>query len=66
MSYYTNIRLDWNISFYTIVWIKQPWEPQCYYPDFPHEVVCGDSWGEARLMLATHEGGVYILDGEYS
>ena len=41
----------------------QPWEPECYYPDFPHEVVCGDSWGDARIIAATQEG-VYVLDGE--
>ncbi|KAG8189266.1 hypothetical protein JTE90_019027 [Oedothorax gibbosus] len=28
----------------TSLFKREPWEPQCFYPDFPHEVVCGDSW----------------------
>ncbi|XP_050726126.1 GTPase-activating Rap/Ran-GAP domain-like protein 3 isoform X6 [Eriocheir sinensis] len=41
----------------------RPWEPQCCYPDFPSEVVCGDSWGDNRLVLASVEG-VFLVEGE--
>lgn len=41
---------------------RAPWEPQCFYPDFGHEIVCGDSWGETRLLVAT-ESGVYLVEG---
>ncbi|KAG8234166.1 hypothetical protein J437_LFUL013468, partial [Ladona fulva] len=39
----------------------QPWEPHCFYPDFPSEVICGDSWGESRLVVAT-ENGVHLVE----
>lgn len=42
---------------------RTPWEPQCCYPDFPYEVVCGDSWGENRLLLATSEGAFLVEEG---
>ncbi|XP_037792024.1 GTPase-activating Rap/Ran-GAP domain-like protein 3 [Penaeus monodon] len=42
---------------------RTPWEPQCYYPDFPYEVVCGDSWGDNRLLLATSEGTFLVEEG---
>lgn len=42
---------------------RAPWEPQCFYPDFGHEIVCGDSWGETRLLVAT-ESGVFLVEGE--
>ncbi|XP_042205762.1 GTPase-activating Rap/Ran-GAP domain-like protein 3 isoform X2 [Homarus americanus] len=42
---------------------RTPWEPQCCYPDFPYEVVCGDSWGENRLLLATTEGVFLVEEG---
>ncbi|XP_014478192.1 PREDICTED: GTPase-activating Rap/Ran-GAP domain-like protein 3 isoform X1 [Dinoponera quadriceps] len=41
----------------------RPWEPRCIYPDFPHEVVCGDVWLENRLILATESGTFLIEDG---
>ncbi|XP_011329684.1 GTPase-activating Rap/Ran-GAP domain-like protein 3 isoform X2 [Ooceraea biroi] len=41
----------------------RPWEPRCIYPDFPHEVVCGDVWVENRLVLATENGTFLIQDG---
>jgi len=40
----------------------RPWEPRCIYPDFPHEVVCGDVWLENRLILAT-ENGTFLIEG---
>ncbi|KAF2361378.1 Rap GTPase activating protein domain [Trinorchestia longiramus] len=40
----------------------RPWEPECYYPDFPSEVGSGDSWGDSRLMVAPLDGGVYLLE----
>ncbi|PSN34173.1 GTPase-activating Rap/Ran-GAP domain-like protein 3 [Blattella germanica] len=44
---------------------RAPWEPQCFYPDFGHEIVCGDSWGENRLLVAT-ETGVYLVEESMS
>ena len=60
--------LDYQ-SFLFIVWIFilksfQPWEPQCFYPDFPYEIICGDSWSDTRLVLAT-ESGVYVVEGNF-
>ncbi|XP_076359902.1 GTPase-activating Rap/Ran-GAP domain-like protein 3 isoform X2 [Tachypleus tridentatus] len=45
----------------TSLFKKEPWEPECFYPDFPHGIVCGDSWGENRLILAA-EAGVFLLE----
>lgn len=41
----------------------RPWEPRCIYPDFPHELVCGDIWADGRLVLAS-EHGTYLLEGQ--
>ena len=35
---------------------KSPWEPQCIFPNFPHRVLCGDSWGNRGLLLGTSDG----------
>lgn len=35
---------------------KSPWEPLCIYPNFPHRVLCGDSWGTSGLVLGTPDG----------
>lgn len=35
---------------------KSPWEPQCIFPNFPHRVLCGDSWGSLGLFLGTSDG----------
>ena len=35
---------------------KSPWEPQCIFPNFPHRVLCGDSWGNLGLFLGTPDG----------
>lgn len=43
----------------------RPWEPRCIYPDFPHEVVCGDVWLDNKLILAT-ENGTFLIEGESS
>ncbi|XP_014288553.3 GTPase-activating Rap/Ran-GAP domain-like protein 3 isoform X2 [Halyomorpha halys] len=40
---------------------RAPWEPHCFYPDFSHEILAGDSWGESRLILAT-DSGVYLVE----
>lgn len=41
---------------------REPWEPQECFLDFPHEIYCGDSWGE-KLVLAT-DAGVLVLEEE--
>ncbi|XP_015108623.1 GTPase-activating Rap/Ran-GAP domain-like protein 3 isoform X2 [Diachasma alloeum] len=41
----------------------RPWEPRCIYPDFSHEVVCGDIWSENKLVLATENGTFLVEDG---
>ena len=43
----------------------RPWEPRCIYPDFPHEIVCGDIWSDSKLILAT-EAGTFLLEGKYN
>ena len=35
---------------------KSPLEPQCIFPNFPHRVLCGDSWGNRGLLLGTSDG----------
>lgn len=40
----------------------RPWEPRCIYPDFPHEVVCGDVWLDNKLILAS-ENGTFLIEG---
>ena len=41
----------------------RPWEPRCIYPDFPHEIICGDVWSDSKLILAT-EAGTFLLEGK--
>ncbi|OAD56430.1 GTPase-activating Rap/Ran-GAP domain-like protein 3 [Eufriesea mexicana] len=43
----------------------RPWEPRCIYPDFPHEVVCGDVWLDSRMVLAT-ENGTFLIEDSLS
>ncbi|XP_076663461.1 GTPase-activating Rap/Ran-GAP domain-like protein 3 isoform X2 [Andrena cerasifolii] len=43
----------------------RPWEPRCIYPDFPHEVVCGDVWLENKLIIAT-ENGTFLIEDSLS
>uniref|UniRef100_A0A1E1XMI0 GTPase-activating Rap/Ran-GAP domain-like protein 3 n=1 Tax=Amblyomma sculptum TaxID=1581419 RepID=A0A1E1XMI0_AMBSC len=45
----------------TSLFKREPWEPQCFYPDFPHEIVCGDSWGNNKLVLGT-ESGIFLIE----
>jgi len=40
---------------------KEPWEPQCFCSDFPHEAVCADPWGQA--LLVSTDAGVLLVDG---
>ncbi|GFR16352.1 hypothetical protein TNCT_259491, partial [Trichonephila clavata] len=47
----------------TSLFKREPWEPQCFYPDFPHEIVCGDSWGDNKLVLATEDGVFFVEEG---
>ncbi|XP_054016095.1 GTPase-activating Rap/Ran-GAP domain-like protein 3 isoform X1 [Hylaeus anthracinus] len=43
----------------------RPWEPRCIYPDFPHEVVCGDVWLDNKIVLAT-ENGTFLIEDSLS
>ncbi|CAL7949286.1 unnamed protein product [Xylocopa violacea] len=43
----------------------RPWEPRCIYPDFPHEVVCGDVWLDNKLILAS-ENGTFLIEDSLS
>jgi len=40
----------------------QPWEPQCFCSDFPHEAVCADPWGQA--LLVSTDAGVLLVDDD--
>ncbi|XP_063235173.1 GTPase-activating Rap/Ran-GAP domain-like protein 3 isoform X2 [Bacillus rossius redtenbacheri] len=44
---------------------RAPWEPHCFYPDLAHEVVCGDSWGDCRLLVAT-DAGIFLVEESLS
>ncbi|KAG8141766.1 hypothetical protein E2320_006450 [Naja naja] len=39
---------------------KEPWESQCFCSNFPHEVICADSWGQS--LLVSTDVGVFLLD----
>ncbi|OQV22375.1 GTPase-activating Rap/Ran-GAP domain-like protein 3 [Hypsibius exemplaris] len=41
---------------------KEPWQPQCFFPDFSYEIACGDSWGSDRLILATESSGAFVIE----
>lgn len=45
----------------TSLFKREPWEPQCFYPDFPYEIICGDSWGDNKLILGS-ESGIYLIE----
>ncbi|CAG0915419.1 unnamed protein product [Notodromas monacha] len=58
----TIVKGDAPTSLATTSLLKRiPWEPLCIYPDFPYDIICGDSWGDNRLFLAT-ELGTYVVD----
>ena len=40
---------------------KSPWEPICIYPNFPHQVLCGDSWGNSSLIIGTTNGTFLVM-----
>ncbi|XP_031574225.1 GTPase-activating Rap/Ran-GAP domain-like protein 3 [Actinia tenebrosa] len=40
----------------------EPWQQQTVYEDFPHKILCGDSWGDA-LVLGT-ESGIFVVLGD--
>ena len=39
---------------------KSPWEPICIFPNFPHDVLCGDSWANSNLVIGTN-GGTFLI-----
>ncbi|XP_049630087.1 GTPase-activating Rap/Ran-GAP domain-like protein 3 isoform X1 [Suncus etruscus] len=41
---------------------REPWEPQCFCSNFPHEAVCADPWGSA-LLVSTDAGVLLVDDG---
>ncbi|XP_043325534.1 GTPase-activating Rap/Ran-GAP domain-like protein 3 isoform X1 [Cervus canadensis] len=41
---------------------KEPWEPQCFCSNFPHEAVCADPWGQA--LLVSTDAGVLLVDDD--
>ncbi|XP_055339868.1 GTPase-activating Rap/Ran-GAP domain-like protein 3 isoform X2 [Paramacrobiotus metropolitanus] len=41
---------------------KEPWQPQCFFPDFAYEIICGDSWGSERLIIATETAGAFVIE----
>ncbi|XP_067397737.1 GTPase-activating Rap/Ran-GAP domain-like protein 3 isoform X2 [Emydura macquarii macquarii] len=49
----------------TSLYKKEPWESQCFCSNFPHEVVCADSWGQS-LLVSTDVGVLLIDEGQSS
>uniref|UniRef100_A0A8C0GWE3 GTPase-activating Rap/Ran-GAP domain-like protein 3 n=1 Tax=Chelonoidis abingdonii TaxID=106734 RepID=A0A8C0GWE3_CHEAB len=49
----------------TSLYKKEPWESHCFCSNFPHEVVCADSWGQS-LLVSTDVGVLLIDDGQSS
>ncbi|XP_071821596.1 GTPase-activating Rap/Ran-GAP domain-like protein 3 isoform X4 [Apostichopus japonicus] len=41
---------------------REPWEPQVLLNDFPHDIFCGDAWGD-KLLVATDAGTFVIEEG---
>uniref|UniRef100_A0A8C0KTJ8 GTPase-activating Rap/Ran-GAP domain-like protein 3 n=1 Tax=Canis lupus dingo TaxID=286419 RepID=A0A8C0KTJ8_CANLU len=41
---------------------QDPWEPQCFCSNFPHEAVCADPWGQA--LLVSTDAGVLLVDDD--
>ncbi len=37
------------------------WDPVCIFPNFRHEVLCGDTWANAHLVIGTTEGTFLIV-----
>ncbi|XP_077162764.1 GTPase-activating Rap/Ran-GAP domain-like protein 3 isoform X2 [Paroedura picta] len=44
---------------------KEPWESQCFCSNFPHDVICADSWGQS-LLVSTDIGVLLMDDGQPS
>ncbi|KAJ7425270.1 hypothetical protein BTVI_03672 [Pitangus sulphuratus] len=44
--------------------LGQPWESQSFCSNFPHEVVCADSWGQS--LLVSTDAGILLIDGKDS
>lgn len=44
------------------IYKKEPWEPQCFCSNFPHEAVCADPWGQA--LLVSTDAGVLLVDDD--
>ncbi|XP_042193199.1 GTPase-activating Rap/Ran-GAP domain-like protein 3 [Callorhinchus milii] len=44
---------------------KEPWESQCFCSNFPHEIICSDSWGPA-LLISTESGVILLEEGQTS
>jgi len=38
-----------------------PWEPACIFSSFKHEIVCGDSWANAHLIICTADAGTFLI-----
>ncbi|CAM1314470.1 GARNL3 (predicted) [Pycnogonum litorale] len=45
----------------TSLFKREPWEPRCVYPDFPFDIIAGDSLGNNKLIVST-ESGVYLVE----
>lgn len=37
------------------------WDPNCIFPDFKHEVVCGDAWNNTHLFIGTADHGTFLI-----
>lgn len=43
---------------------KLPWDVVCFHPCFQQpDIICGDSWGHNKVILATHDGTYLVEDG---
>jgi hypothetical protein len=40
---------------------KAFWEPVCIFPNFRHQIVCGDSWANAHLVIGTADDGAFLI-----
>ncbi|KAM6371885.1 GTPase-activating Rap/Ran-GAP domain-like protein 3 isoform 3-T3 [Pluvialis apricaria] len=62
----TTVKGDATVNLATTSFCKkEPWESQSFCSNFPHEVVCADSWGQS-LLVSTDAGILLIDDGQPS
>ncbi|XP_065313110.1 GTPase-activating Rap/Ran-GAP domain-like protein 3 isoform X2 [Gordionus sp. m RMFG-2023] len=40
---------------------REPWEPNCFYANYMHEIISGDSFG-SNLVIVTKDAGIFLFE----